>query len=320
METEIVRDAAALLEFEPEWTRFADRISPPTPFQTPEWLATWWRHFGSGELRVLVFRRGREIAGVLPCFLHQWNGRRQLTLIGSGMSDYLDPLFEPGSADEIVPLIGAQLRMWADWDLCAWQDLSHETALAALGAVADEIPCSAIALGSSFEEFLTARPKDLRRNLRRYKEKAESVGSVTFEVRESADREPMDALIRLHRARWERTGSAGMIESNHAEAFVRAAAQRMAERGWLRIFIVRFDAGIAAVLLALCNRTTIFSWLSAFDPEHEKFGFGRELLAQAIRYAHERGKRSWNFLRGDEAYKFSWGAVPIPKCRVIIRP
>jgi len=73
-----------------------------------------------------------------------------------------------------------------------------------------------------------------------------------------------------------------------------------------------------AVVLALRNRTTLYSYLSAFDPDYEQLGFGRELLGQAIRYAHEHGYRTWNFMRGDEPYKYSWGARPIPKCRLIL--
>jgi len=84
------------------------------------------------------------------------------------------------------------------------------------------------------------------------------------------------------------------------------------------VFVVRFGGEVAAVLLALRHRATTFSYLSAFDPQYESFGFGRELLAQSIRYAHECGCRQWNFLRGDEPYKFSWGAQRIEKCRLVI--
>jgi CelD/BcsL family acetyltransferase involved in cellulose biosynthesis len=92
----------------------------------------------------------------------------------------------------------------------------------------------------------------------------------------------------------------------------------LGQRGLLTIFTVRYSGSIAAILFALRDSSTIYSWLSAFDPRYERFGFGRELLAQALRYAHERGYRSWNFLRGEESYKFSWGAQPITRCRVII--
>lgn len=280
----------------------------------PEWLVTWWSHFGSGRLRTLVFREDGQVAGVLPCFLHEWQGRRQLTLLGSGVTDYLDPVLPEGAAAKVREA----LRQWSDWDLCDWQDLSRHTPLAALGEVRDLVPASAVHLSGGFEEFLAARPKDLRRNLRRYREKAEVIGPVRFEVSESAGGPLLDALVDLHRARWERSGESGMIEANRSAGFVREVAGVFAARGMLRFFTVRFAGQIAAILLALCNESTIFSYLSAFDPQWEAFGFGRELLARAFEYAFANGYQHWDFLRGDEAYKFSWGAQPAPRCRVVI--
>ncbi len=317
---EIIDHAARFREFQPEWSRFVRRISPLTPFQTPEWLVTWWSHFGNGTLRVLAFRNRGELTGVLPCFLHEWNGRRQLTLVGSGISDYLDPLFEPRCIAGIVEETRAQLRGWADWDVCDWQDLSRDTPLQALGTALEETPCSAIAITQEFDDFLAARPKGLRRNLRRYKEKAEAIGCLKFGVADVADAELMDALIELHGARWEQVGERGMIEANRSEAFLRDVADRLGPCGSLRIFTLRLEERIAAIILAFCSGTTIFGYLSAFDPRYEAFGFGSELLGQALRYAHERGYSSWNFLRGDEAYKFSWGARALGKCRVVILP
>jgi CelD/BcsL family acetyltransferase involved in cellulose biosynthesis len=315
---EIITDNAGLREFQPEWLRFEREISSINPFQTSEWLLTWWSHFGSGKLRLLVFRRQGAVTGILPCFLHEWNRRRQLTLLGSGISDYLDPLFKPDCVAGILEELRAQLVGWTDWDVCEWQDLSRDTPLQSLGTVVEETPCSAISIQQPFEEFLAARPRDLRRNLRRYKEKAEAIGSVKFEVSHAADTESMSALIQLHGARWQKAGQAGMIETNHSGAFLREVAERLGGSGMLRIFKVRFQGRIAAILLAFCNQTTIFAYLSAFDPRYEIFGFGRELLAQALHYAHEKGYRFWNFLRGDEAYKISWGAQALAKCRVVI--
>jgi CelD/BcsL family acetyltransferase involved in cellulose biosynthesis len=310
---DVLEDAGGLSAFRPEWSRFLERVPPASPFQSPEWLITWWSHFGSGRLRTLVFREDGEVTGVLPCFLHEWQGRRQLTLLGSGVTDYLDPVLP----DRAVASIGDALRKWSDWDVCDWQDLSRETPLAALGTVRDEVPASAVRLSGGFDDFLAARPKDLRRNLRRYREKAEAIGPVTFDVCKSAEALLLDALIDLHRARWERLGESGMIEANRSAGFVRDVAEVFAARGMLRFFTVRFAGQIAAILLALRNESTVFSYLSAFDPQFEAFGFGRELLARAFEYAFANGYQRWDFLRGEEPYKFSWGAEPIARCRVI---
>src|SRR5579871_3228626 len=99
---EVIDNILRLHEFRPEWTRFLCACASATPFQTPEWLLTWWPHFGSGKMHVLVFRRAAQTIGILPAFLHEWHGRRQLTLIGTGLSDYLDPLFAPAHSSEIL--------------------------------------------------------------------------------------------------------------------------------------------------------------------------------------------------------------------------
>lgn len=316
---EVIRTSERLLDFVPEWKRFLQTTPPPTPFQTPEWLLTWWNHFGSGALHVMIFRNGAEPVGIVPCFLHDWDGRRQLTLIGSGITDYLDPVLEPGHRPAILELLASHLSDWSEWDVCNWQDLAADTPLRALGPVVDDTPCSRIELPESFEAFLARRPKDLRRNLRRYKEKAEAIGRLRFAVTQSADPALLSALVELHGARWREFGLPGTIEANHAAGFLRKVTVALAAEGMLLIFTVYFNERVAAILMALRNRTTIFGYLSAFDPASEHFGFGRELLAQAIRYAHRQGYRFWNFLRGDEPYKFSWGAEAIPKARLIRR-
>jgi CelD/BcsL family acetyltransferase involved in cellulose biosynthesis len=317
---EIIQNAPELRRFLPEWSEFTRRHLDVSPFQMPEWLTTWWSHFGSGELRTIVFRDYGKVIGVLPCFKHEWNGRHQLTLVGSGITDYLDPIAEPSLTAEMIDALWAQLKRWNDWDVCDWQDLSRDTPLQVLGDVAPETPGTAIAIEHPFHEYLASRPKNLRRNLRRYREKAEAIAPVSFHVTDTADPDLLNSLVHLHRVRWQKEGEAGMIAANRSEAFLREVAGLLASSGLLRIFTVRFGERIAAILLALRNQTTIYSYLSAFDPEWESFGFGRELLAQALRHTHENGYRRWDFLRGEEPYKFSWGAELVPKCRVMIRP
>jgi CelD/BcsL family acetyltransferase involved in cellulose biosynthesis len=107
-----------------------------------------------------------------------------------------------------------------------------------------------------------------------------------------------------------------MIEQNGAGPFLRAVAGSLASRDMLRFFTMCVDGKIVAIILALRNYSSLFGYLSGFDPVYAKYSFGQELIAQALRYAHDNRYRSWNFLRGVEAYKFEWGAVELPKVRV----
>ncbi|MGI8958818.1 MAG: GNAT family N-acetyltransferase [Bryobacteraceae bacterium] len=320
---EIIKDFSRLVEIEPEWSSFARTMTGVTPFQLPQWLLTWWTHFGSGELHALVFREKDAMVGIVPCFRHQWDALRQMTLIGSGISDYLEPAIEPQHCLAILDRLQDHLETDMNWDICDWQDLSLGTPLSALKsdrsfdlASNPDLPCSEIRLEGTFDEFLDARPKDLKRNLRRYRNKAEAAGAVQFDVVKEAHPELMKALIELHDAKWQRRGEPGMIRANGSAEFLCDIASRFAHLNMLRFFSLRFQDRIAALILAFPYGSTMFGYLSAFDPEHEALGLGRTLLFDALRYCYQHGYGAWNFLRGDEPYKVWWGAQMIPKCRV----
>ena len=320
MTLETIDDSARLAEFSPEWSSFASEIAGLTPFQTPEWLLTWWRHFGSGRLHVLVFREKGAIVGVIPCFLHLWQGLRQMTLIGSGISDYLEPAIQPTHRAAVLEMLEAHLKTNSNWDRCVWQDLSADTPLKRMASTTiEDTPCTEISISGTFDDYWAARPKSLRQNVRRDKRKTESLGASEFVVTTQADAELVSALIRLHGARWREHGEPGMIEVNHSAAFVEEVARTFAARDMLRIFALRFKGKVAAVILGFCYASTVFNYLTAFDPADEALGLGRTLLYDALRQCFENGYRAWNFLRGDEPYKAWWGAVNIPKCRVIVQ-
>jgi CelD/BcsL family acetyltransferase involved in cellulose biosynthesis len=259
------------------------------------------------------------MAGIIPCFLHEWNEARQITLIGTGISDYLEPAIKPERADEIVALIRSHLDSTSDWDVCRWQDLSFNTPLKRLASeMTGDSQCTAIPLDGSFEAYWNARAGSLRQNVRRDRAKAEARGKIQFDVTTEASAELLDTLIEMHRARWQRQGQPGMIDANGSAEFLRDVAREFAARDLLRIFSIRFDEKLAAVIFGFSYRKRMSNYMTAFDPEHERFGFGRTLLYEALRYSFQNGYNTWDFLRGDEPYKHWWGAQEIPKARVIV--
>ena len=120
------------------------------------------------------------------------------------ISDYLEPAIEPQHCPAILDRLRTHLEADMDWDVCDWQDLSANTPLSGLksdgkfelGANPDT-SCSEIRLTGTFDEFRNARPKDLKRNLRRYRKKAEAIGRLEFEVLKEAHSESMQALVAL---------------------------------------------------------------------------------------------------------------------------
>jgi CelD/BcsL family acetyltransferase involved in cellulose biosynthesis len=323
LHVEVISDFGRLLEFVPEWEAFALSHPDCTPFQLPVWLVTWWKHFGSGTLCVLAFRDSQLIS-VVPCFLHEWNGARQLTLIGSGISDYLDPLIAMRQQQKVADCLENELSTLAGWDRCDWQDLAFDTPLAAITADRfdltkhEEVICSQARLPQTFEDFWHQRPRHLRRNVRRYAEKARQLAPLSFHVSTEAELCLIDSLVNLHTVRWRARGESGMIEANHSAAFLQDVAVRLAERNLLRIFSLRYNGRIAAIILAFVFNGSLYGYLTGSDPACKQLSVASILLHDALRYCCGEGMSAWNFCRGDESYKTDWGAEAIRRCRVLL--
>ncbi len=322
---EVITDIGRLRQLEPAWSEQISQWCQSTPFHLPEWVLTWWEHFGSGELQTLVAWQDGSMVGLVPCFRHLWQNARQLTLIGSGITDYLDPFIAEEGADRTISAIGQYLAE-ANCDLCDWQDLSATSPLLRLAqmdqldvSVAPDTVCSEVELEANFEQYWMQRSSEMRRNVRRYAEKAEKIAPLSFHVDDDYNPETLDTLFALHTARWKSRGESGMVEANNSGDFMRSASRALARRGVLRLFTLRWCERVVAAVLAFSWNGKLYGYFSAFDPEHEHLGFGRILLSKCIRYAYETGHSHWNFLRGDEPYKTSWGAQCIPKCRLTIR-
>ncbi len=325
MTVEVIQDVAQLRELTPVWKELAQTVPHATPFQLPEWQLTWWSHFGSGQLHVMAFSVGSHLVGLMPGFLHDWEGRCQWTLLGTGISDYTDPLIKTEGRSEALHLLQNHLIANSNWTRCVWQDLTADSPLIPLSpspafdvSISEDMPCSATCFTGSFDQFWNSRSKDLRRNMRRYTERAEREGNLELTVLEHADPRALETLIRLHGERWQERGDPGMIAANGSAAFLCDVAAAFADLNMLRIFELTYKGKTAAIVMTFLYGDTIFSYTSAFDPTYDALGLGRNLLHGAFQYCFQNGIQTWNFLRGEEPYKASWGAKAIPKRRLVI--
>jgi CelD/BcsL family acetyltransferase involved in cellulose biosynthesis len=328
MDIQPIRCIEHLRALQPEWLHLYARAGDATPFQRPEWLLPWWDVFGSGEMFSFAARAGGSLVALAPMFLHTWNNRRQVTFLGNGVSDHLgfllDPAYARAAAAAIFDAIGAErLR----WDLCDLQDLPARSALCGATslnqtahALRPQYTCSYISLPPAWDEYHQTLPHGLRRNLRRYRERLDGLGRVTLEsVREpQAMGEIFDALVSLHRARWESKNDAGMLGTSALERFHRAAARALAGAGMVRLHAMRVDGRIVAVVYLLIDGASAYSYLGGFDPALSRYSPGALALEYALQQCVGEGVRVFDFLRGDEAYKADWGAVKESSYRLLL--
>jgi CelD/BcsL family acetyltransferase involved in cellulose biosynthesis len=330
VEVRVHRGPAAPEGLRAEWSALWDRCPSATPFQSPEWLLAWWRHLGAGaEPWIVALRREGRLMALAPFYrwTHPESGVRQLTLAGNGITDRLDLLADPAFPDAGARIL-EHLARSEEWDTADFRDLPSSSTLLAsappsLHAIVEDEdePCPVLALPA--DEAGLADAVDSARllpNLRQARRRAEKMGSVEAAAAGEAElAETLDALFRLHAARWRLRGEGGVLDDGAVRRTLADAAAGFLARGWLRLYALRVGGRTAAVQLGWSARGRAYYYIGGWDPDFAKLSPGGLLVEHAVREAVREGAREFDFLRGRESYKYLWGARDRPQHRLRLR-
>ena len=299
------------------------------PFMSWTWQHEWLAAFGDGrrlELRTVTDDAGRLLAA-LP-LLEIGPGRLMLAG-GADVSDYLDLLARRGHATGAWgALLEARAPDRTTWELHAVPDGSVTvTALPALAAavgltaaVSIEERCPVRARPESWDAFLAALEKkprhELSRKIRRFDREVPD-GRVVWETTPAGIERRLADFVALHRA--SRVGKAKFMDAR-MEAFFRRAIVALAAGGGARLALLEGRDGPMASFVTLEWDDTVGLYNSGFAPAHAALSPGLVLLAHVIRDAIERGRHHFDFLRGEERYKYEFAPTPVPVYLVALEP
>jgi CelD/BcsL family acetyltransferase involved in cellulose biosynthesis len=290
-----------------------------SPFLAWTWQREWVAVFGAGrrlEVRQVVDAAGRLVA-LLP--LVETAPGRWLLAGGADISDYLDLIVLRGREEEAwAALLGSRAADPAVWELHAVPAASPTvTAMPALAAAAGlqvssavEERCPILALPPTWDALLASLPgkhrHEISRKLRRFEREAPE-GRVAWESTPEGIERRLEDFLTLHRR--SREGKAKFMDAR-MERFFRGAVPALAARDGARLAFLDLPGGPIASFVTLEWDGTVGLYNSGFHPERAGLSPGVVLLAHVIRDAIERGRRRFDFLRGEERYKYEFGPVP----------
>jgi CelD/BcsL family acetyltransferase involved in cellulose biosynthesis len=289
--------------------------SAPTPAEIPPWS----RHLREGEIwSIAIFNRDR-LVGLLPAFLQSTrpSGERTLRFLGSGVSDYLDLLYESKECDRVLAALDGYLSESRDcWDLCDFHQLRptspwigrHQTAGIPV-TLHEQEPCPVLNLPMNLEDLAQTIPKRQLDNCRYYWRRANRSGRIEIEQANSSNLDSiLQILFDLHAARWKSRGAEGALSDEAVRSFHREASRELLGVGIWRGYVLRLESQPLAVLAGFLHRRRFYYYLSGFDPRFVSLSPGTLVLHCAIEQAVREDAQQFDFLRGRESYKYLWGA------------
>ena len=263
----------------------------------------------------MTVRQDDRLVGLGPFYIEDGALGRRLLPLGLGVSDYLDVLIDPQTSDEavtaLVDHVTAQADRWDSWEL---EELAPDAAAWALPRSMDltetvdpQSACPVLTLPRAAEHRPAMIP---RRSLRKAWNRVQRrTGIDLIEASFGTVSNLIGTLIDLHRQRWTARHEPGVLGTQEVQRFHLDAAPRLLAAEMLRLYGLRIQGRVVGVYYGFAHRGRAYGYLSGFDPGSASQSPGTVLLAHAIREAAREGCREFHFLRGQEPYKYAWGAV-----------
>jgi len=310
------------------WANPSHRLKWNSPFVLPAWLKVWWQEFGAeAELYLSSVRQGEKVIGIAPLLVREGKA----SLIGSAdVCDYLDFVVAPEREQDFFGVLLDDLK-GKGINLLDLRPLRPDsTVLTHLVSIAQnrgyEVLCQPedvsveLDLPATWEEYLAALTTKQRHEVRRKLRRLSEAGKVDYHfVKDSiAVRDTMDVFLKMFT---ESRQDKATFLTTQMESFLKSLANSMTEAGLLRLGILDLDTLPIAMVMCFDYNDCMYLYNSAYNPQYNSLSVGLLCKVLCIKESIQEAKKRFDFLKGDEAYKYHLGGgeVPLYSCQITIK-
>jgi CelD/BcsL family acetyltransferase involved in cellulose biosynthesis len=294
---------------------------------THEWLVTWWRYFGEGKrLNLLLFERDGQAIGIVPLIRNEYRiGPFKLDALESitrASCNYMG-LVLPDYREEVIAVllsyleknlrgISVILRLSLIPEDSQLLGMLHRNLATLTKSLVFQERVRTLApyidLPSSWEEYYASLGKRRRKVMGKALRALEREHKMVEFRQCKAD--SLEAILNkffdLHQERWQAVGLRGSFVDPRDREFYREVARKFLSRNWLHLSYLTIDGDVASMLFSCIYNQKFYAMTEARNIRYAKYSIGHLHHAQVMKDAIDRKLNEFDFLQGDEPYKFYW--------------
>ena len=310
----------------PQWDALLKASTVDVPFLRFDCMQTWWQTCGGGEwsegdLTIITAEDDSGLIGIAPLFHAQHQDRNALMFLGSiEVFDYLDFIARP---ENLPAFVGEALDYAAQIDsswhvMQLYNIVDHSPTLPILQSAAAERgwkyeskqlqPSPYIPMPGDWDTYLASIKKkqrhEIRRKIRRLEEA--EVPSRWYIVKDENKLESeMDSFLDLMAQ--DPTKVSFLTDAMHD--YMQRIARCSFRSGFLQLSFLEIDGEKAAGKMLFNYRNRLWAYNSGVDQRFREYSPGWVLLGYLLQWANENEIEEFDFMRGDETYKYRFGAI-----------
>ena len=302
----LVKKASNFSDFKKEWEELLEEDKEATPFQSWQWLEAYEKFYKAGEVFILGAYKKEKLLGI--GVFEKIKGK--INFLGGGRTDYQDIL----ALDKE--------KTWEVFLNFFWQSGFREFSFSFLREFSSSIKILenlSVKLGFSlkieqigtapflklpetWEEYLKNLTHHKRKEIKRKIKKLADFTTEKFCFKKDFYQK-MDIFFGLYRA-----SSPEKIMDKTKESFYLKVAENMAPFDWPELCFLYFEEKPVAAYFSFIFKNRLFLYNAGFDRTYQKFSPGSVLLAFMVKEQIKLGRIVFDFLQGDERYKYDFGA------------
>jgi len=290
------------------WGELVESMDYPSPFVHPDWILTAFKaHEAKWSPYILLIKNEERIAGLLPLYKKQDDFVRVLRVAGDCY--YPDPLglcCKMEDRQGCIKALQAHFKHCKDWDVLRLHWLIHDEALeweksraiVRKSSIAPYIP-----LPQTFQDYLGEFKKKINFAIRKVKKFDKANGSYFSTQSPQKCKDMLDRLFVLHD---KRSLERDIQSSFFGKDIVEFHNNLNDNCKSLYFHWLTFEGEVIAVLYGFLLQDRFFYYQISHDPKRGSLSPGAVLLYKSIEQCCEIGVKEFNFLQGDEGYKWKW--------------
>src|SRR5262245_13510617 len=320
---ETITDLHAFLQLQHEWDDAVDRAEIKHPFLCHDWLRTWWECFaGSAQLHILVVRAGGQIVAIAPLLFEPARTYgmpvRRLRLLQNDHTPRADFIVADYADQSYRAIWKSLFQERHNWDVLLLSQLPPDsptvhwiTGFASADGCANGLWRSGsspyLSITGTEAAYFAGLSAKFRQNLRNRMTRLDRVGKPELEIiSDTALHQAVDDAIRLEESGWKRNEGTAISTDPKVRQFYFRLAERMADRGWLRLMFLNAGGRRIATSYSLEHNGRLFLCKPGYDPEYNTCSPFKLLMHFIVRYAYAEDLSEVDLLGDAEPWKAEW--------------
>lgn len=320
VDIKVFTDLEGIKSIADEWDTLALNSAPQSPMLSYAWLSCFFEVYClSGDWMVVTAAEDGELRAVLPLVKAVFHLKglpvQCLQLPNNHQTLSVDGLISPGY-EYLLPALFNEAFTREPQCLCIHYPRIEEVSPALRWSTKASKPHSVsrltaygagVEIDGDYEHYFQSLKKNFRSSLKRFRNRLKEQSGVSF-IYDEADlnQESLDAIFSLEHSGWKGRDGTSILSHPDDVQFFRKLAEKLADRKWLSLQLLKTDSGFLAGNFSVNFNKTTLIWKLGYSDDFAKISPGTLLMDEVIRSRFADGYDRVDLLTNEKWYE-NWG-------------